>query len=102
MSPLCSVGELLRLELKAKKTHSSCGRFEANISGIDAEAFPDAWSVGGTSADQPPVVFRRRQAEAVPRLIEGQSSDFNRIIARESKTRVTLRTAGFLRATKAA
>lgn len=194
---LLSAGEPLNLELKAKKAHLSCGRFEANISGIDAEEFPAIPSVsGGTSlklaaprlkeainqvvfaaapddsrpvlagvqmsvsggkltmaaadgfrlavrkidlgdaevpdismivpakaltevarglpndedveveiavtADQSQVVFRHRQAEVVSRLIEGQFPDFNRIIPRESKTRVTLQTADFLRATKAA
>jgi DNA polymerase-3 subunit beta len=194
---LLSAGEPLNLELKAKKAHLSCGRFEANISGIDAEEFPAIPSVsGGTSlrisaprlkeainqvvfaaaaddsrpvlagvqmavgggkltmaaadgfrlavrkvdlgdadvpdltmivpakaltevarglpndeeveveiavtADQSQVLFRHRQAEVVSRLIEGQFPDFNRIIPRESKTRVTLQTADFLRATKAA
>lgn len=199
---LLSAGEPLDFELKAKKAHLSCGRFEANISGIDAEEFPAIPSVaGGTSlkvaapklkeaiaqvvfaaapddsrpvlagvqmtvsggkltlaaadgfrlavkkvdlgesdapdlsmivpakaltevarglpsdedvqveiavtADSSQVLFRHRQAEGkgseiVSRLIEGQFPDFNRIIPRESKTRVTLQTADFLRATKAA
>src|SRR4051794_31716455 len=194
---LLSAGEPLQFELKAKKAHLSCGRFEANISGIDAEEFPAIPSVsGGTSlklpapklkeaiaqvvfaaaaddsrpvlagvlmtvsggkltlaaadgfrlavrkvdlgdvdvpdlsmivpakaltevarglpsddeveveiavtADSSQVLFRHRQAEIVSRLIEGQFPDFNRIIPRESKTRVTLQTADFLRATKAA
>jgi len=194
---LLSAGEPLNFELKAKKAHLSCGRFDANISGIDAEEFPAIPSVsGGTSfklpaprlkeaiaqvvfaaapddsrpvlagvlmtvsggkltmaaadgfrlavrkvdlgdaevpdismivpakaltevarglpndedveveialtADQSQVLFRHRQAEIVSRLIEGQFPDFNRIIPRESKTRVTLQTADFLRATKAA
>jgi len=194
---LLTAGEPLELELKAKKAHLSCGRFEANISGIDAEEFPAIPSVsGGTSlklpapklkeaiaqvvfaaapddsrpvlagvlmtvsggkltlaaadgfrlavrkvdlgdvdvpdlsmivpakaltevarglpsddeveveiavtADSSQVLFRHRQAEIVSRLIEGQFPDFNRIIPRESKTRVTLQTADFLRATKAA
>ena len=30
-------GEPLQLEMKGKKVHLSCGRYEANISGIDAE-----------------------------------------------------------------
>ena len=193
---LLSAGEPLQLELKAKKAHLSCGRFEANISGIDAEEFPAIPSVSGgislkipaprlkeaiaqvvfaaapddsrpvlagvlltvrggkltlaaadgfrlavrkvdmgdagpdlsmivpakaltevarglpndeevevevaVTADQSQVLFRHRQAEVVSRLIEGQFPDFNRIIPRESKTRVTLQTADFLRATKAA
>jgi DNA polymerase-3 subunit beta len=194
---LLSAGEALQLELKAKKAHLSCGRFEANISGIDAEEFPAIPSVSGgitlkipaprlkeaigqvvfaaapddsrpvlagvlmtvsdgkltlaaadgfrlavrkvdlgdaevpdlsiivpakaltevarglpndedveveiaVTADQSQVLFRHRQAEVVSRLIEGQFPDFNRIIPRESKTRVTLQTADFLRATKAA
>jgi DNA polymerase-3 subunit beta len=194
---LLSAGEPLQLELKGKKAHLSCGRFEANISGIDAEEFPAIASVsGGTSftlaaprlkeaiaqvvfaaapddsrpvlagvlmtigggkltlaaadgfrlavrkvdlgdvdapeisiivpakaltevarglpsdedveveiavtADQSQALFRHRQAEVVSRLIEGQFPDFNRIIPREAKTRVTLQTADFLRATKAA
>ncbi|MGE3271413.1 MAG: DNA polymerase III subunit beta, partial [Chloroflexota bacterium] len=52
--------------------------------------------------DQSQVLFRHRQAEIVSRLIEGQFPDFNRIIPRDSKTRVTVQTADFLRATKAA
>jgi len=194
---LLSAGEPLQLELKGKKANLSCGRFEANISGIDAEEFPAIPSVnGGTSlkiaaprlkeaiaqvvfaaapddsrpvlagvlmtvsggkltlaaadgfrlavrkvdlgevevpdltmivpakaltevarslpsddeveveiavtADSSQVLFRHRQAEIVSRLIEGQFPDFNRIIPRDSKTRVTLQTADFLRATKAA
>ena len=54
------------------------------------------------TADQSQVLFRHRQAEVVSRLIEGQFPDFNRIIPKDSKTRVTLQTADFLRATKAA
>jgi DNA polymerase-3 subunit beta len=194
---LLSAGEPLAFELKAKKAHLSCGRFDANISGIDAEEFPAIPSIGGgasftipakllkeaigqvvfaaapddsrpvlagvlmtvgdgkltlaaadgfrlavrkvdlgdgevpdismivpakaltevarslpndedvevevaVTADQSQVLFRHRQAEVVSRLIEGQFPDFNRIIPRESKTRVTLQTADFLRATKAA
>ncbi len=194
---LLSAGEPLQVELKGKKAHLACGRFEANISGIDAEEFPAIPSVaGGTSLklaapklkeaigqvvfaaapddsrpvlagvlmtvgggkltlaaadgfrlavrkvdlgdaevpditmivpakaltevarglpsddeveveiavtpDQSQVLFRHRQAEVVSRLIEGQFPDFNRIIPRETKTRVTLQTADFLRATKAA
>ena len=48
------------------------------------------------------VLFRHKQAEIVSRLIEGQFPDYNRIIPRDSKTRVTLQTADFLRNTKAA
>ena len=194
---LLSAGEPLNLQLKAKKAHLSCGRFDANISGIDAEEFPAIPSVSGgislklpaprlkeaigqvvfaaapddsrpvlagvlmtvsdgkltmaaadgfrlavrkldlgdaevpdismivpakaltevarglpndeevevemaVTADQSQVLFRHRQAEIVSRLIEGQFPDFNRIIPRDSKTRVTLQTADFLRATKAA
>jgi DNA polymerase-3 subunit beta len=194
---LLSAGEPLQLELKGKKAHLGCGRFEANISGIDAEEFPAIPSVEGSTSlklaaprlkeaiaqvvfaaapddsrpvlagvlmtvsegkmtlaaadgfrlavrkvdlgdvdapeasmivpakaltevarglpsdeeveveiavtpDQSQVLFRHRQAEIVSRLIEGQFPDFNRIIPRESKTRVTLQTADFLRATKAA
>jgi DNA polymerase-3 subunit beta len=194
---LLSAGEPLNFELKAKKAHLSCGRFDANISGIDAEEFPAIPSVSGgisfklpaprmkeaisqvvfaaapddsrpvlagvlmmvgggkltmaaadgfrlavrkvdlgdaeipdismivpakaltevarglpndedveveigVTADQSQVLFRHRQAEIVSRLIEGQFPDFNRIIPRDSKTRVTLQTADFLRATKAA
>jgi DNA polymerase III subunit beta len=194
---LLSAGEPLLLELKGKRAHLSCGRFDANISGIDAEEFPAIPTIdGGTTlkisaptfkeaisqvvfaaapddsrpvlagvlvtvqeghltmaaadgfrlavrkldigdgevpdlsiivpakalievarglpsdedeqveisvtADQSQVLFRHRQAEVVSRLIEGQFPDFNRIIPRESKTRVTLQTSDFLRATKAA
>jgi DNA polymerase-3 subunit beta len=194
---LLSAGEPLNLELKAKKAHLSCGRFEANISGIDAEEFPAIPSVSGgislkipaprmkeaisqvvfaaapddsrpvlagvlmtvaggkltlaaadgfrlavrkvdlggaevpdlsmivpakaltevarglpsddeveveiaVTADQSQVLFRHQQAEVISRLIEGQFPDFQRIIPRDAKTRVTLQTADFLRATKAA
>jgi DNA polymerase-3 subunit beta len=192
---LLSAGEPLELELKGKRAHLRCGRFEANISGVDAEEFPAIPSIdGGTTLriaaptfkeaigqvvfaaapddsrpvlagvlmtvqegrltlaaadgfrlavrkldvgdvpdlamivpakalvevarglpsdadeqveisvtmDQSQVLFRHRQAEVVSRLIEGQFPDFNRIIPRESKTRVTLQTADILRATKAA
>src|SRR5215212_279390 len=194
---LLSAGEPLHLELKAKKAHLSCGRFDANISGIDAEEFPAIPSVAGGASlklaaprlkeaigqvvfaaapddsrpvlagvqmsvsggkltlaaadgfrlavrkvdlgeveapdlqmivpakaltevarglpsddeveveiavtpDRSQVLFRHRQAEIVSRLIEGQFSDFERIISCETKTRVTLQTADFLRATKAA
>ena len=189
--------EQLQLELKGKKAHLTCGRFEANISGIDAEDFPPIPTVsGGTSfglrasalkeavqqvvfaaapddsrpvlagvlltiqegkmtlaaadgfrlavrkvdlgeADAPDlsmivpartlsevarslpdddeevvqiaatpdrnqVLFKHKQAEVVSRLIEGQFPDYNRIIPKEAKTRVTLQTSDFLRATKAA
>ena len=194
---LLSAGEPLDLDLKAKKAHLSCGRFEANISGIDAEEFPAIPSVSGgismkipaprlkeainqvvfaaapddsrpvlagvlmtvaggkltlaaadgfrlavrkvdlgdaeipdlsmivpakaltevarglpnddeveveiaVTADQSQVLFRHQQAEVISRLIEGQFPDFQRIIPRDAKTRVTLQTADFLRATKAA
>ena len=192
----------LNFELKGKKAHLSCGRFDANISGIDAEEFPAIPSVSGgvsfkiaaprlkeaigqvvfaaapddsrpvlagvkleiaggkltlaaadgfrlavkkvdlgdadvpdlsmivpakaltevarglpnddeveveiaVTADQSQVLFRHRQsedrqAEIVSRLIEGQFPDFNRIIPRDAKTRVTVQTSDFLRATKAA
>jgi DNA polymerase-3 subunit beta len=194
---LLTAGEPLDFELKGKKAHLSCGRFEANISGIDAEEFPAIPSVNGgasltiaapklkeaiaqvvfaaapddsrpvlagvlmtvaggkltlaaadgfrlavrkvdlgevdapdlsmivpakaltevarglpssdeveveiaVTADGSQVLFRHSQAEVVSRLIEGQFPDFNRIIPRDTKTRVTLQTADFLRATKAA
>jgi DNA polymerase-3 subunit beta len=194
---LLSAGEPLDFELKSKKAHLSCGRFEANISGIDAEEFPAIPSVSGgismkipaprlkeainqvvfaaapddsrpvlagvlmtvaggkltlaaadgfrlavrkvdlgdaeipdlsmivpakaltevarglpnddeveveiaVTADQSQVLFRHQQAEVISRLIEGQFPDFQRIIPRDAKTRVTLQTADFLRATKAA
>jgi DNA polymerase-3 subunit beta len=52
--------------------------------------------------DQSQILFKHRRAEIISRLIEGQFPDFNRIIPRDTKTRVTLQTADFLRATKAA
>ena len=194
---LLTAGEPLQLALQGTRAHLSCGRFDANISGIDAEEFPAIPSVGGGTSfkltaprlkeaiqqvvfaaapddsrpvlagvlmqvaggkltmaaadgfrlavrkldlgdadvpdlsmivpakaltevarglpsddeveveiavtpDQSQVLFRHRQAEIVSRLIEGQFPDFNRIIPRDTKTRVTLQTADFLRATKAA
>jgi DNA polymerase-3 subunit beta len=194
---LLTAGEQLQVVLQGTRAHLSCGRFEANISGIDAEEFPAIPSVGGGTSfkltaprlkeaiqqvvfaaapddsrpvlagvlmqvvggkltmaaadgfrlavrkldlgdadvpdlsmivpakaltevarglpaddeveveiavtpDQSQVLFKHRQAEIVSRLIEGQFPDFNRIIPRDTKTRVTLQTADFLRATKAA
>lgn len=192
---LLTAGEPLQVALQGTRAHLSCGRFDANISGIDAEEFPAIPSVGGGSSfrltaprlkeaiqqvvfaaapddsrpvlagvlmqvaggkltmaaadgfrlavrkldlgdanvpdlsmivpakaltevarglpadeeveiaatpDQSQVLFKHRQAEIVSRLIEGQFPDFNRIIPRDTKTRVTLQTADFLRATKAA
>ena len=42
-------GQQLRLELQAKtrKVHLACGRYEANIAGIDAEDFPPIPKVSG-------------------------------------------------------
>ena len=199
---LLSAGEVMDLEVSGTKAHLSCGRSDANISGIDAEDFPAIPAVSGgfglkisaprlkeaiaqvvfaaapddsrpvlagvlmmvsggkltlaaadgfrlavrkvdlgdvdvadismivpskaltevarglpndesveveiaVTPDQSQVLFRHRQeegkqAEVISRLIEGQFPDFNRIIPREAKTRVTLQTADFLRATKAA
>ena len=209
---LLGAGEPLSLELKGKKAHLTCGRFEANISGIDADDFPpiptvsggaslpmrasvlkeaieqvvfaaaqddsrpvlagvlmtvkegkltlaaadgfrlavrrvDLGTTGGpeeagsptsdrgssaaqlqmivpartltevarglpddeeeiveiaSTPDQNQVLFKHKGAEVVSRLIEGQFPDYNRIIPKDSKTRVTLQTADFLRATKAA
>ena len=194
---LLGAGEPLSLELKGKKVHLACGRFEANISGIDADDFPPIPTVSGgaslpmrasvlkeaieqvvfaaaqddsrpvlagvlmtvkegkltlaaadgfrlavrrvdlgttdgpelqmivpartlievarglsddeeevvevaSTPDQNQVLFKHKGAEVVSRLIEGQFPDYNRIIPKDSKTRVTLQTADFLRATKAA
>lgn len=54
------------------------------------------------TADRSQIAVRCRDRLVISRLIEGQFPDFNRIIPRETKTRVTLQTADFLRATKAA
>ena len=194
---LLSAGEPLQIDVKGKRAHLNCGRFEANISGIDAEEFPVIPAIGGgaslkiaaptlkeaigqvvfaaapdesrpvlagvqmeihegrltlaaadgfrlavrklevgdgdvadlkiivpaktltevsrglpndeaemvdvaISPDLNQIAFRFRQTEVTSRLIDGQFPDYNRIIPRESKTRVTLQTADFLRATKAA
>jgi DNA polymerase III subunit beta len=194
---LLTAGEPLRFELKGKKAHLACGRFEANISGIDAEDFPPIPTVSGGASltlqagalkeaiqqvafaaapddsrpvlagvlmlvkegkltlaaadgfrlavrrvdlgdadapeltmivpartltevarllpgdaeeqvqvaatpDRNQILFKSQQAEVVSRLIEGQFPDYNRIIPKDAKTRVTLQTADFLRATKAA
>ncbi len=203
---LLNAGEPLTIDVKGKKAHLASGRYEANISGIDAEDFPPIPSVGGGASlklkasvlkeaiqqvvfaaaaddsrpvlagvlvtvkdnkltmaaadgfrlavrkvdlgigeggdgvegapaadiamivparaltevarslpsdedevveiaatpDMNQVLFRHKGAEIVSRLIEGQFPDYNRIIPRESKTRVTLQTADFLRNTKAA
>jgi DNA polymerase-3 subunit beta len=193
---LLGAGEPLQFELKGKKAHLSCGRFEANISGIDAEDFPPVPTVSGgatlrmpaqalkeaiqqvvfaaapddsrpvlagvlmtaregkltlaaadgfrlavrkvplgegeapelslivpartlsevarglpddeetvevaATPDSNQILFKHKGAEVVSRLIEGQFPDYNRIIPKDSKTRVTVQTADFLRATKAA
>jgi DNA polymerase-3 subunit beta len=194
---LLGAGEPLHLELKGKKAHLVCGRFEANISGIDAEDFPPIPTVSGGASlaikasllkeaiqqvafaaapddsrpvlagvlmtihegkltlaaadgfrlavrkvdlgagdapeismivpartlsevarglpddeeeevqvaatpDRHQVLFKHKQAEIVSRLIDGQFPDYDRIIPKDSKTRVTLQTAELLRATKAA
>lgn len=44
---LLTAGEPLHLEMKGTKVHLACGRFEANISGIDADEFPPIPTVGG-------------------------------------------------------
>ncbi len=194
---LLNPGEPLHLELKGKKAHLACGRFEANISGIDAEDFPPIPTVSGgatfsiraaalkeaiqqvvfaaapddsrpvlagvlmtlqqgnltlaaadgfrlavrtvelgnseapdlsvivparslsevarglpddeeaeveiaATPDQNQILFKHKQAEVVSRLIEGQFPDYHRIIPTDARTKVTLQTADFLRATKAA
>jgi DNA polymerase-3 subunit beta len=194
---LLAPGEPLNIELKGKKAHLSCGRFEANISGIDADDFPPIPTVSGgmslslrasalkdaiqqvvfaaapddsrpvlagvlttikegkltlaaadgfrlavckvdlgeaeapelsmivpartlnevarglsddeeeqveiaATPDRNQVLFKSKGAEIVSRLIDGQFPDYNRIIPKDSKTRVTLQTADLLRATKAA
>ena len=203
---LLTPGEPLQLELKGKKAHLACGRFVANISGIDAEDFPPIPTVSGgpslrlrapalkeaiqqvvfaaapddsrpvlagvlmvikdgkltlaaadgfrlavrkvdlgetggedteaegqapdlqtivpartlsevaralpddeeerveiaATPDRNQILFRHKGAEVVSRLIEGQFPDYNRIIPKDAKTRVTVPTADFLRATRAA
>src|SRR3712207_7802783 len=44
---LLNAGEPLTIDIQGKKAHLQSGRFEANISGIDAEDFPPIPSVGG-------------------------------------------------------
>src|SRR4051812_20572569 len=44
---LLTAGEPLSLESKGKRVHLNCGRFEANISGIDAEEFPAIPTIDG-------------------------------------------------------
>ncbi|MFN8526075.1 MAG: DNA polymerase III subunit beta [Chloroflexota bacterium] len=194
---LLTAGEPLHLEMKGTKVHLACGRFEANISGIDADEFPPIPTVGGgesfalpaaalkqaiqnvafaaapddsrpvlagvlvtiaegrltlaaadgfrlavrrldvsasgapdltmivparalnelarglpddeseevrvaATPDRNQVLFQYKSAELVSRLIDGQFPDFNRIIPKESKTRVTVQTGDLLRATRAA
>jgi DNA polymerase III subunit beta len=57
---LLTAGETLHLELDGLRAHLSCGRFEANISGIDAEEFPAIPAVGGGAS-----CLRRRRTIAV-------------------------------------
>src|SRR5205809_217888 len=72
---LLSAGEPLELELKAKKAHLSCGRFEANISGIDAEEFPPIPSVsGGTSLK----IAAPRLKEAIAQVVFAAAPDDSR------------------------
>ena len=72
---LLSAGEPLQLELKGKRAHLSCGRFEANISGIDAEEFPAIPSLdGGTSLQIPAPTLK----EAIGQVVFAAAPDDSR------------------------
>src|SRR4051794_19878904 len=72
---LLSAGEPLNFELKAKKANLSCGRFEANISGIDAEEFPAIPSVSGGISLKIPAP---RLKEAIGQVVFAAAPDDSR------------------------
>jgi hypothetical protein len=62
---LLSAGEPLELELKGKRAHLRCGRFEANISGVDAEEFPAIPSIDGGTTPRIAPTFKEAIRQAV-------------------------------------
>src|SRR5215212_11566733 len=72
---LLSAGEPLHLELKGKKAHLSCGRFDANISGIDAEEFPAIPSVAGGASLK---LAAPRLKEAIGQVVFAAAPDDSR------------------------
>src|SRR5436309_1162632 len=61
-------GQKVALELNSKthKVHLACGRYEANVAGIDAEDFPDIPSVsGGPSFAIPASILKEAINEVV-------------------------------------
>ena len=72
---LLSPGQPLRLELSGKKAHLTCGRFEANISGIDAEDFPPIPAVeGGASL----TIGAKALKEAIQQVVFAAAPDDSR------------------------
>ncbi len=60
-------GQKVELELNSKthKVHLACGRYEANIAGIDAEDFPPIPSVSGGPSFTIPAVLLKETVEGV-------------------------------------
>src|SRR3954451_23545091 len=61
-------GQKVQLELNAKthKVHLACGRYEANVAGIDAEDFPPVPAVsGGSSFSVPAGLLKQAISEVV-------------------------------------
>src|SRR4051812_45044567 len=65
----------LALNRKANRMHLSCGRYEANIAGLDAEDFPAIPSVsGGASFSLPAAVLK----DAVEQVVFAAAQDDSR------------------------
>jgi len=72
---LLAAGEPPLLEMKAKKAHLSCGRFDAEIRETDAEEFPAIPSVsGGTSLK----IAAARLKEAINQVMFAPAPDNSR------------------------
>jgi DNA polymerase-3 subunit beta len=90
-------GQKLRLELQAKtrKVHLACGRYEANIAGIDAEDFPPIPRVsGGASFAMDAVALK----EAIGQVVFAAAPDDTRpvlagVLVRLSQGTLTLAAA---------
>lgn len=70
-------GQKVALELNSKthKVHLACGRYEANVAGIDAEDFPDIPSVSGGSTFSMPAAGLK---EAISQVVFAAAPDDSR------------------------
>jgi DNA polymerase-3 subunit beta len=81
-------GQSVRLELNARthKVHLACGRYEANIAGIDAEDFPPIPVVsGGTTFGMPAGVLK----EAIEQVVFAAAPDDTRPVLAGVLVRMT-------------